>query len=131
MPYNVRLRWESENFRGITPKTKRPGRDLNPGQKLRRLLGYPLPYRDTRTCAFPLITRVFSLKRLAPRKMGALQGRLQDPGNIGQKAGLRVTRPGWRGRAAAPECSHPSCAHQNMRLHLVPGEFNQVVAILA
>lgn len=25
----------------------RPGRDLNPGQKLRRLLGCPLPYRDT------------------------------------------------------------------------------------
>lgn len=28
------------------PITVRPGRDLNPGQKLRKLLGYPLPYRD-------------------------------------------------------------------------------------
>jgi hypothetical protein len=28
-------------------KQKRPGRDLNPGQKLRRLLGCPLPHRDT------------------------------------------------------------------------------------
>jgi|WetSurMetagenome_2_1015567.scaffolds.fasta_scaffold44418_3 hypothetical protein len=27
-------------------KVVRPGRDLNPGQKLRRLLGCPLPYRD-------------------------------------------------------------------------------------
>jgi hypothetical protein len=27
-------------------RKRRPGRDLNPGQKLRRLLGYPLPYRD-------------------------------------------------------------------------------------
>ncbi len=26
---------------------ERPGRDLNPGQKLRRLLGCPLPYRDS------------------------------------------------------------------------------------
>jgi hypothetical protein len=42
---------------------KRPGRDSNPGQKLRRLLGYPLPYRDNLTiiivlpplniCSFP------------------------------------------------------------------------------
>jgi hypothetical protein len=30
---------------------KRPGRDLNPGQKLRRLLGCPLPYRGKRTFA--------------------------------------------------------------------------------
>jgi hypothetical protein len=28
-------------------KVVRPGRDSNPGQKLRRLLGYPLPYRGT------------------------------------------------------------------------------------
>jgi hypothetical protein len=33
-------------------KTKRPGRDLNPGQKLRRLLGCPLPHRDVFTACF-------------------------------------------------------------------------------
>jgi hypothetical protein len=38
---------------------------LNPGQKLRRLLGYPLPYRDTRISVLPLITRLSSLKRIA------------------------------------------------------------------
>ena len=27
-------------------KQERPGRDLNPGQKIRNLLGCPLPYRD-------------------------------------------------------------------------------------
>lgn len=41
----------------------RPGRDLNPGQKLRRLLGYPLPYRDTRTDPFTLTTRVVLVKK--------------------------------------------------------------------
>ena len=36
---------EKEGMRN--PRFLRPGRDLNPGQKLRRLLGCPLPYRDT------------------------------------------------------------------------------------
>jgi hypothetical protein len=30
-----------------TRKILRPGRDLNPGQKIRNLLGCPLPHRDT------------------------------------------------------------------------------------
>jgi hypothetical protein len=31
--------------RALNPKIERPGRDSNPGRKLRRLPGYPLPYR--------------------------------------------------------------------------------------
>lgn len=51
----ARLRYQQNRIR--------PGRDLNPGQKLRRLLGYPLPYRDTRTDPFTLTTRVVLVKK--------------------------------------------------------------------
>ena len=34
-------------LQNLNKKKRRPGRDLNPGQKLRRLLGCPLPHRDT------------------------------------------------------------------------------------
>jgi hypothetical protein len=50
-------------------KTGRPGRDLNPGQKLRRLLGCPLPYRDHAIHVLP----------------AAHPSRVQDPGT-GTKA---------------------------------------------
>ena len=36
----------SHFFAELKKKKRRPGRDLNPGQKLRRLLGCPLPHRD-------------------------------------------------------------------------------------
>ena len=38
-----------KSFHDINHNNKRLGRDLNPGQKLRRLLGCPLPYRGTFT----------------------------------------------------------------------------------
>jgi hypothetical protein len=42
---------------------KRPGRDLNPGQKIRNLLGCPLPHRDRRLIT-ALLKRLSSLKYL-------------------------------------------------------------------
>lgn len=64
----IRRDREGENVgdvadRALSPIRLRPGRDLNPGQKLRRLLGYPLPYRDTRTDPFTLTTRVVLVKK--------------------------------------------------------------------
>ena len=39
-------RFLADRIRTWRKTKKRPGRDLNPGQKIRNLLGCPLPYRD-------------------------------------------------------------------------------------
>ncbi len=60
------------------PITVRPGRDLNPGQKLRKLLGYPLPYRDL----FGVVLRYMSVDSI--NMYGSAEGRpasaLRPPG---------------------------------------------------
>ncbi len=84
---------------------KRPGRDLNPGQKLRRLLGYPLPYRDTRISAFPLTTRLFWLKRIAHRRIRTPRRGPQGPGLARNKTRSPVNSYGTRGPICPPPAS--------------------------
>lgn len=89
---------------------KRPGRDLNPGQKLRRLLGCPLPYRDTRLSVFPLITTLSWLKRIAPGVIEMPWRELQGPTSAGIKPNFwriregTVAQEGPTGPLRAPVC---------------------------
>jgi hypothetical protein len=60
----------------LNHKTKRPGRDLNPGQKLRRLLGCPLPHRDAGNSSQGL---TYILKTVAHPEV-PVDGNMYNPG---------------------------------------------------
>ena len=102
---------------GVTPK-RRPGRDLNPGQKLRRLLGYPLPYRDTRRSAFPLITRLSSLKKdCSPEGRGPLRRR-KGSGRYPGVAGVRTILGVFSPQGAAVLVGFTPLLHASARVPL-------------